>query len=593
MTFSVDDYEKSIARIFDQNNNVVGTGFLIAPGYVLTCAHVVLQAIGIVKENFEEHQKQPQKCISLDFHVLASGQKIEAEVVDWLPYSLHDGDVAALRLLTPEPQGAKPIPLKAVERSDVENDRHSVYGFGNGDIGGRSDAYRPKCNVAGGRFQLCKFGDPNDETIQSGFSGAPLWNDQQQCVIGMVATAGKDIAYAIPTQKLQGVLDKIKALCLHEVLILSLEFSENDNDKHQLRIAINRALRYCNPNGSEQPWRDQLIDLSTDLAPVTGWETAGRLVYFVMILVKLGGIRENTFYAVRNWIKDLCCCDFKTLLLQITEEMAKNPEIPSDTIHQHLMVVVEETEALPDELRVSIWPVSNRNIYNPRNPQNPTITDEVMMVDELPIFIREQLRNFHKEPTPTIHLFLPHKLFDCDMEMRSCGSRRYVLGSMYEFVIRTNLNTHPIVYQSYYDDWVEKWQKIEAACEQQSRGFFKPVDCSQSDANLVKELADVNAAMLTNCHSFDSVGEVFGLIGNDDVALPVAIWLRKCQLQGSLVDVCDCVKSLRERVRKERNAAHESQLEQSLGYHIGLVWEDPKVLPPGMLNIDQDGTLRQ
>jgi hypothetical protein len=27
MTFSIDDYEKAITRIFDQENNVIGTGF--------------------------------------------------------------------------------------------------------------------------------------------------------------------------------------------------------------------------------------------------------------------------------------------------------------------------------------------------------------------------------------------------------------------------------------------------------------------------------------------------------------------------------------------------------------------------------------
>jgi Trypsin-like peptidase domain len=111
MTFSVDDYERAIARIFDRNNNVIGTGFLVAPGYVLTCAHVVLQAIGIEKDKFADYQGQPQEYISLDFHVLASGQEIKAQVVDWLPYSLHTGDVAVLKLLTPEPIKVKPIPL--------------------------------------------------------------------------------------------------------------------------------------------------------------------------------------------------------------------------------------------------------------------------------------------------------------------------------------------------------------------------------------------------------------------------------------------------------------------------------------------------
>ena len=36
MTFGVYEYQKAIVRILDAQGNVVGTGFLVAPGYVLT-----------------------------------------------------------------------------------------------------------------------------------------------------------------------------------------------------------------------------------------------------------------------------------------------------------------------------------------------------------------------------------------------------------------------------------------------------------------------------------------------------------------------------------------------------------------------------
>jgi vWA-MoxR associated protein C-terminal domain/Trypsin-like peptidase domain/vWA-MoxR associated protein middle region (VMAP-M) 1 len=595
MTFSMDDYERAIARIFDQNNNVIGTGFLVAPGYVLTCAHVVLQAIGIKKEDFAAYRGQPQEYISLDFHVLASGQEIKAQVVDWLPYSLHTGDVAALKLLIPEPIRAKPIPLEEVERSVVENDHHSVYGFGKSPTGGRSDAYRPKSNVAGGRFQLCKFDNPDDETIKPGFSGAPVWNEKHKYVIGMVATASEaqEVAYAIPTQELRAILNKIKALCLNDVLTQSLNSCKNIDYEHLLELAIASALRYCNPNGGNLSRRDQLIDLSTDRAPVSGWETEGQLVRFVMVLVQMDGIRENTYYPLKSWVENLCHVDFNGLLGKITEERVINREIPSSNIYQYLMVVVEEAELPLDELRVSIWPVSDRDTYNPENPPLPTVADEILKIVDLPALIREQMRKFRKDPTPIIHLFLPRKLFGCDIEMRSCGSKVNVLGSMYEFVIRTNLNTHPIDYQSYYDDWIIKWQKIEAALEHHTSQLFKPVDCSQSEANLIWEIAKINAAVLKNHHSPESIGELFGLIGDEDTALPMAIWTRDHQFQDNLSDVLDCVvKALQDRVRQERSAAHESPSENLLGHHLSLLWEDPKVLPPGMLDVDQEGMLR-
>ena len=203
MSFSAADYERAIARIYDGKGHVIGTGFLVAPGYVLTCAHVVLSAMGLQTEDeYRQHPTKPEDTITLNFHLLDPLQKLEAQVVAWLPYDRETNDVAALRLLTPLPEPLTPVPLTTVSWLEVREDQHSVYGFGESEGGGRTDAYRPKTSVAGNRFQLCKFGDEADETIQPGYSGAPVWNERLQQVIGMVATARvvQTKAQAIPAQ---------------------------------------------------------------------------------------------------------------------------------------------------------------------------------------------------------------------------------------------------------------------------------------------------------------------------------------------------------------------------------------------------------
>ena len=97
----------AIARIFDNEDKpgVVGTGFLVAPGYVITCAHVVLEAMGIERNEFSApaYQEIPTAEIYLDFPVEASGQTLRAKVVVWEPYELHSGDIAGLKLLDPVP----------------------------------------------------------------------------------------------------------------------------------------------------------------------------------------------------------------------------------------------------------------------------------------------------------------------------------------------------------------------------------------------------------------------------------------------------------------------------------------------------------
>jgi vWA-MoxR associated protein C-terminal domain/vWA-MoxR associated protein middle region (VMAP-M) 1 len=539
-----------------------------------------LQAIGIKKENFAEYEGQPPESIYLNFHVLASGQKIESKVVAWLPYSLDSGDVAALKLLTSAPTGAKPIPLVEFERAEVENDQHSVYGFGKSHMGGRSDAYRPKANAAGGRFQLCKFGDPNDETIKPGFSGAPVWNEAKQCVIGIVATAveTQTTAYAIPTKAIRSVLKKIEAFCLQNVLTQCLDCCDSSDDQYQLNLAISKALRYCNPNGGDHSWQNQLLVLSTDRAPAPVWEAEGRLVQFVMMLVKMDDISLNTYDALQDWVNNLCHFDFLALLERITREM-KQQKISSGNVCQHLMVVVEQKETSIDKLRVSMWAVEDRNTYDPYKPPSPTIPEKILTIAELPDFIRQQIRQkFRKSSTPTIHLFLPRALFGCDIEMQHCGKAGAALGSEYPFVVRTNLKTHPISYY-YYDDWNEKWEKIVTASDVKTDLFFTTVDCSMPETNLIEDLALINAAMLQN---WDSVGELFGMIA-EETALPVAIWSRDTQFQDNLSDVLDgIVEKLRYRIQQERNTAHRSPSKPLLGHHLSLIWEDPKIVPPDM-----------
>jgi vWA-MoxR associated protein C-terminal domain/vWA-MoxR associated protein middle region (VMAP-M) 1/Trypsin-like peptidase domain len=579
MTFNRDgyDYSKAIVCIL-KGDHEVGTGFLIAPGYVLTCAHVVLQAID---KDFRTYEGCPQENIVLDFPVLDFGRKIEAKVFDWLPYGLHNGDVAVLKLLTQEPTGAKPMPLDEFECDKLKDDPHSIYGFGRSRAGCRSDAYRPKVLVAGGRFQLLKFGDPDDETIEPGFSGAPVWSEVKKCVIGMVATAqnestrGYPAAYAIPTKVLRPVLGKVKLVCLHDVLIQSLE-SCSDDDRRQLQMLINSALRHCNPNGGDRPWQDQLIDLSTDRAPALGWENEGRLVQFAMMLVRMAGIRENTYYALKNWVKNVCHYDFNELLERIVCEMTQQ-RIPRSNICQHLMVVVEQIETSIDELRIAMWAVEDRNIYN---PWLVTVEEESVTMAKLPAFIRYQIqKKFRKIPCPTIHLFLPRALFGSDIEMQPCGNRLgSVLGSEYSFIVRTNLKTHPIGWR-YYDDWSAKWEYLETTFNDLACHVFKTVDCSLSDKEIIEEIEQTSIAVLQN---WDSVNDLFGLIA-EETALPVALWSRNPQFQDELPDMLDCVvRSLHDRIREKRETAHRSPSESLLGHHLSLVWEDPIIVPPDM-----------
>lgn len=579
MSFGVDDYEKAIARMLDSQGNVIGTGFLVAPGYVLTCAHVVLQAIGIVKEDFATYEGQPQEVVALDFHVLAAGEKIEADVVAWEPYRLDGGDVAVLKLRTPEPKGVRPIPLVVVDRSAVKDDDHGVYGFGKSTMGGRSDAYRPKATGAGGRFQLCKFGDANDETIKPGFSGAPVWNEAKGCVIGMVATAvvtkdeQQSTAYAIPTRVLQSVLVKIDAFCLHDVLVRSLDECQGD-ERQQLKGTIDGVLRQCNPNAIEPDWQTQLIEL-LDLPPNAGWENEKRLVQFVMQLVRMDEIPEAVYDRLKQWIEHRSF-DFAALLDRITREM-KGKKILSSNVCKNVMVVIDPVETRNNQVRLSLWQVFDHETDDQYNALNIILEQEIA-IDQLPQFIWQTMGDTFGNKKPIIHYFVPRSSFCCDTAITPFGRRGRGLGCEYPFVIRTNLNTCPTG-RRYHSNWAEKWENIQKVWNHPMRDVVRSIDCSLTEEEIIEEMMNLNAAVLQDCHD---VGDLFEMIA-EDTALPVALWSREPLFQERLADMLDCeVNALGDRIRQERDKAHKLKSEDSLGNHLSLVWEDPKIVPPDM-----------
>ncbi len=586
MTFGVYDYEKAIARIFDAQGNVVGTGFLVAPGYVLTCAHVVLQAIGISEDKFAEYKLPPQEPISLNFPILDPHQRIQTKVIAWLPFNMEDGDVAALKLTTLEPEEAQPIPLNQFRYDALVNDQHFVYGFGD-DMGGRSDAYRPKTSVAGARYQMCKVGDPSDETIKSGFSGAPVWNEVHRCVVGMVATVQdgpRHKAYAIPTEKLLPVLKQVDALYLSDVLMESLAACSSADEKERLRIAITDALRHCNPRGDDRPWPEQLIDLSIDRAPTLGWETEGRLVHFAMMLARMGQTPTPTSERLEAWV-ERCGFNFSDLFVRMDREM-RQEKISSSHGCRHLMVAIKRIEISSNEISVSMWAIAHPETGNATSSPLRLVQEETKTLGELPKFIQDQHRErFGKETIPLIHLFVPRDLLCCGIEMQPMGRLKDMLGGTYPLVIRTNLTVHPT--SRWYDsDWEQKWQQIEQSLDQPTRAIFADIDCQAlSDPDLIADLIEgletQNVVILRNCADFE---ELFGLLAEEKgSALPVALWARDPQFEPDLPTLLDCIaRTFPERIRQERARAKRSKDQILIGHHLSLVWEDYRIVPPDM-----------
>src|SRR5690606_10029804 len=109
-----EDLVKGVVRIWSvggngANDKIVGTGFLVAPDLVLTCAHVAARAWG-VGHGGAGGLGRP---VRLDFAASAPLVVHRATVVRWLSrYPAPGGayDLAGLMLERKAPSGARPLP---------------------------------------------------------------------------------------------------------------------------------------------------------------------------------------------------------------------------------------------------------------------------------------------------------------------------------------------------------------------------------------------------------------------------------------------------------------------------------------------------
>jgi hypothetical protein len=194
--------EPALVRIYHQappDRRAVGAGFLISDRHVLTCAHVVTQALlGVRTPGLPE---PPPGALDLDFPLLP-GTPVPAAVtpVCWGPRE-EAGDLAVLEL-TGVPAQARPAPL--VIADDVYGHAFRAFGFPREDKGRWSDGYLQGRDASGN--VLLRGQDQTGYRVQGGFSGSPVWDTVLQGVVGMVVTSVEGdrgealrVASAIPT----------------------------------------------------------------------------------------------------------------------------------------------------------------------------------------------------------------------------------------------------------------------------------------------------------------------------------------------------------------------------------------------------------
>ncbi len=191
----------AMVRVWNAHRQkIVGVGFLNAPQQVITCAHVVADALNIPRNTVEK----PSATVALDFPLLAQHPSCSACVLYWNA----DVDIAVLELSFQPPQASRPVPLMI--SASLWEHPFGAFGFpAKSDTGdwAKGELLGPQAN---GWIQI------NDTQkhgyfVRRGFSGTPVWDTQLNGVVGMVVAADESaqVAYMIPAMLLVATFPSI------------------------------------------------------------------------------------------------------------------------------------------------------------------------------------------------------------------------------------------------------------------------------------------------------------------------------------------------------------------------------------------------
>jgi tetratricopeptide (TPR) repeat protein len=174
----------SIARILKPDHSTAGAGFVVSAGaLIVSCAHVI-----------ESAGAGPGECVTV---VLCDGGERRQAWVEpawWRDPGAED--LCVLTLSEPLPKNTQPLPLASAWGS--EGHRFVTFGF---PAAGSTEGLWGAGEVLGMTtikgVPILQLRSPE---VSSGFSGAPVWDQDSQCVIGIVTAIAAPDRYARQSQ---------------------------------------------------------------------------------------------------------------------------------------------------------------------------------------------------------------------------------------------------------------------------------------------------------------------------------------------------------------------------------------------------------
>ncbi|SDP67161.1 AAA ATPase domain-containing protein [Actinopolyspora xinjiangensis] len=178
----------AVVRVKGSDGAIGGAGFLIASDLVLTCAHVVSDALDRPRQDTVEAGAEVTVDVPLANNADGvDGSDYSAEVRHWIPIRPDQtGDIAVLRLRNPI-SGSRPLPMIDPESGVWDHNTRAV-GFTDDNPDGIWQSGRFLGPTGQGWIQLSRT-DSEAVVVQGGFSGSPVWDNELGAAVGMMVAA--------------------------------------------------------------------------------------------------------------------------------------------------------------------------------------------------------------------------------------------------------------------------------------------------------------------------------------------------------------------------------------------------------------------
>jgi len=180
----------AVARVLDESGGVIGGGFRVEADIVLTCAHVVSDALNLPRGTTPPKDAR----VPVDFPKAPRAPKASAEIIHWMP----DEDMAVLEI---DAGGLDDVPVARLAARPIDKgERFDIHGFPAGYSEGRNERGEVTGSDARGYLEIRpERTDAHDFFVEPGFSGTPAF-DREGRVIGMTILADPKnrVAHLIP-----------------------------------------------------------------------------------------------------------------------------------------------------------------------------------------------------------------------------------------------------------------------------------------------------------------------------------------------------------------------------------------------------------